>query len=81
MRLCWESALKLNPTTAPSLTVRFVIDPTGHVASVEPLSTNARDPEVDRCVLRAVKALVFPAPEGPGYVTVTYPFIIEITGG
>jgi TonB family protein len=61
--------------------VRFEIGPRGQVVSAERMGESKADPTLERCILDAVKALRFPAPEGGGYVTVTYPFLVHITGG
>jgi TonB family protein len=63
------------------MTVRFEIDPRGRVASADRVGPSTGDAELEHCVLDAVDALVFPAPAGDGYVTVTFPFIIDVSGG
>ena len=37
--------------------------------------------KVEQCVVEAVRRWTFPSPEGGGIVVVTYPFVLEQTGG
>jgi hypothetical protein len=79
VRACFESAVVRNPDCENKIIVRFEIDRRGRVASVKQLGQSRADRQHVRCVLDAVKAMKFPAPEG-GYVIVTYPFMVHWTG-
>lgn len=81
LRNCYEPVVRMHPTRALYIKVRFVIDPHGRVSSAESLSSNSFDADVDRCILDAFRALEFPAPQDAGSVTVTYPLIVDVTGG
>jgi TonB family protein len=81
VRECWERALTRDLNVATRMSVRFVIDPHGRVASAERVGPSTGDPALDQCVLKAVEAFVFPAPSGDGSVTVTFPFIVDTAGG
>jgi hypothetical protein len=80
VRACFESAVVRNPDCERKIVVRFKINRRGRVASVEQVGQNRADREHTQCVLDAVRAMEFPAPEGDGYVIVTYPFYVHWTG-
>lgn len=71
LRLCYENGLRRDPTLQGEVRVRFVIDATGNVTTVQPASSMMKDPAVVACVVRAFQSLSFPAPDG-GIVTVVY---------
>jgi hypothetical protein len=75
-RLCYENGLRVNPTLAGRVTVRFVIDRAGAVSTAANGGSDFTDPAVVSCVVRAFYALSFPQPEG-GIVTVTYPIVFS----
>jgi hypothetical protein len=76
MRSCYEKGLKKNPNLEGKIMVRFVIAADGTVPVAGSKETDLPDPEVVRCVVRAVKSLVFPQPEG-GFVEVKYPIVFN----
>ena len=80
-RLCWEEALKRDPTGGARMGMWFRIAADGSVESVKLLDTTAKDDLLVRCVNAAAKAMKFPPPEGGGHVDVTFPFLIQTTGG
>jgi TonB family protein len=71
-RLCYKDGLRNNPELQGTVTVRFVIDESGAVASVANAGSNLPDASVISCVTRAISSLSFPKPVN-GTVTVTYP--------
>jgi hypothetical protein len=73
-RLCYEAALKTNPTLTGRITVKFVIDRTGAVAAARDGGSDLPDANAVACVVRAFGDLSFPQPEG-GIVTVVYPMM------
>jgi hypothetical protein len=75
-RLCYENGLRVNPTLAGRVTVRFVIGRDGAVSSSANGGSDFTDPAVVSCVVRAFYGLSFPQPEG-GIVTVTYPIVFS----
>lgn len=82
VRRCWEAYLKAHPSSAPRFAVRFVINPKGYVESVEARGTSLDSAEVVQCAVDIVKRLRFPAPRAPpGYLRVTYPFILDVSRG
>ena len=76
-RLCYEEGLRRNPKLEGRVVVKFVIDATGNVKTVDRDAANTlADPGTVACVKRGFTNLSFPAPEG-GIVTVVYPLIFE----
>lgn len=73
MRLCYETALRANPKLAGRASVRFVIGPTGAVASAAPGPTDFAPAALQACLASAFQKMSFPRPEGGGSVTVIYP--------
>ncbi|MBS2013592.1 MAG: AgmX/PglI C-terminal domain-containing protein [Deltaproteobacteria bacterium] len=71
-RLCYENGLRSNPDLAGRVTVKFVIDRKGDVASAADGGSTLPDQAVVGCIVRAIGGVSFPAPEG-GVVTVVYP--------
>ena len=60
--------------------MRFMIDPSGIVKVAVRASSDIPSAKVEGCILDAVKRWTFPAPDGGGLVTVTYPFVLQQTG-
>lgn len=80
LRLCYENGLRVSPSLAGRVSVRFVIDREGNVAGASNGGSDMPDPLVVACVVRAFSGLRFPAPEG-GVVSVTYPVMFSPDGG
>jgi hypothetical protein len=74
-RLCYEGGLRTKPSLEGGVTVRFLIDRSGAVATAADAGSTLADPETVSCVVRAFAGLTFPAPEG-GNVTVVYPLAL-----
>ena len=73
-RLCYENGLKGNPTLQGRVSVKFVIDRNGAVASSGDGGSDLPDTSVVTCVVRGFGNLSFPQPEG-GTVSVVYPIV------
>jgi hypothetical protein len=71
-RLCYENGLRTKPKLQGKISVRFVIDETGAIASVANAGSDLPEAGVVACVTRAFHGMSFPQPEG-GKVTVVYP--------
>jgi hypothetical protein len=78
-RLCYENGLRQHPGLEGRVTVRFVIDTSGAVASAADGGSSLPDPAVVQCVVRGFGNLSFPQPEG-GTVTVVYPIQFSPNG-
>lgn len=71
-RLCYENGLRTNAKLAGRVSVKFVIDRSGAVATAVDAGSTLPDTAVVACVVRSFGNLTFPQPEG-GIVTVVYP--------
>jgi hypothetical protein len=78
-RMCYENALKSNPTLSGRVATRFVISRDGAVASVQDGGSDLPDQSVVQCVVRSFSNLSFPAPKD-GVATVTYPIMFSPGG-
>jgi hypothetical protein len=78
IRFCYEQALQSNPSLIGKIKISFVIAPNGAVSSAAP--SKSLDNDLDACVTRKISQLSFPAPQGGGTVSVTYPFIFQSPG-
>lgn len=72
-RLCFEQGSRSWSIPFARVKVRFVIGRTGAVTSAVVMESTAWEREINSCVLRSVRGLQFPEPEG-GVVDVIYPF-------
>jgi Ca-activated chloride channel family protein len=75
-RLCYESALRNNPSLKGRVAVRFLIGRDGKTSAVGDGGSDLPDGSVVTCVVRAFYGLQFPEPEG-GVVTVVYPIMFS----
>ncbi len=73
-RVCYESALRTNPSLEGRVGVQFVIDRSGAVSVVQDSGSDMPDPAVRSCVVKSFYNLSFPAPDN-GTVTVRYPLV------
>jgi hypothetical protein len=71
-RLCYENGMRTNPNLSGRVSVKFVIDRSGAVATSQDGGSELPDQGVVSCVVRGFSNLSFPQPEG-GIVTVVYP--------
>jgi hypothetical protein len=77
VRKCYDEALVGWPNAQGRVHVRFGIDPTGAVAGVVIERDEPRIEPLGCCIAAAVRSWRFPAPNGGGFVMVTYPFVLE----
>jgi TonB family protein len=81
VRYCYEQVLPRHPSLSGRAVVQFTIGKDGQViASVLQSSTLAM-PNLESCVVNAVKRWPFPAPERGGLTMVSYPFQFAPGGG
>jgi len=59
---------------------KCIIAPTGAVQTAIKASSTVGNPQLEGCIVNAVRRWNFPAPEGGGIVAVTYPFLLQIAG-
>ena len=74
VKSCYEQRLASSPKLAGRVAVKFIISGTGQVQMAAVAETTVEDPEMESCVVEAVKRIRFPRPNGGGIVIVTYPF-------
>ncbi|MBP6218886.1 MAG: TonB family protein [Oligoflexales bacterium] len=74
VRFCYEGLLQRKPGANGKVKMRFVINSTGRVSSVNTESSTIQDNEMKNCLAGAIRKWQFPAPRGGGEVTVNYPF-------
>jgi TonB family protein len=80
VRFCYEQGLQTRPDLQGRVAVRFIIGASGEVRVAAIESSNLNDARVDACITSAVKRWSFPAPDGAGIVSVTYPFMLQQVG-
>ena len=74
-KFCYERKLQLTPELTGKVAVRFTIGADGGVTAASS-SGSMPDQSVHECVVKAIKALKFKAPDG-GVCTVNYPFMFQ----
>jgi hypothetical protein len=73
VRFCYESELRSNPSLEGRVSLQFMVDASGRVATSS--ATGAGMTSVASCVSTAARRWTFPASEGP--TGVTYPFVFN----
>ncbi len=71
---CHEQSLASNPNASGRVIVRFLIGPDGSVQGSSVGSSSYPVASGAQCIASAVRRWQFPAPEGGGVVSVSYPF-------
>ncbi len=77
VRFCYEQGLNSQPDLAGTVSVRWIISPSGSVTTSTVAGSNIGSARVDSCVASAVRRWTFPAPDMGGMVSVTYPFTLR----
>ncbi|MEO7096446.1 MAG: AgmX/PglI C-terminal domain-containing protein [Polyangiales bacterium] len=70
---CFATAVKQNPKLTGTFVYRFTIEATGRVSKAVAALATADSAPVDKCIVAAIKKIVFPKSTGP--TTINYPFI------
>jgi TonB family protein len=81
VRFCYEQELNQRPDLQGRVAVKFIISPTGAVQTAAVAKSTMGNAKVEQCIAKAVRRWTFPSPEGGGIVVVTYPFVLQQTGG
>jgi TonB family protein len=81
VRFCYEQELNARPDLQGRVAVKFIISPTGAVQTAAVDKSDMGNAKVEQCIAQSVRRWTFPAPEGGGIVVVTYPFVLQQTGG
>ncbi|MEM7157159.1 MAG: AgmX/PglI C-terminal domain-containing protein [Myxococcota bacterium] len=77
VRSCYNKGLTKDPTLEGRVAINFVITSAGKVGSSVVEADSMGDPQVAKCIAKAVKRWKFPKPRGGGNVIVTYPFVMS----
>jgi outer membrane biosynthesis protein TonB len=75
VRSCYEQALRLKPTLAGKIAVKFIVGASGDVLQTEIASDTLNDENLKACMLNVVRSWKFPEPKGGGNVSITYPWV------
>jgi TonB family protein len=76
---CYSRELDKDPNLYGKVTVTFTISKEGRVSEALVLNSSMNDMNVESCVLRTIRRINFPRPDGGGEVIVTYPFLFTTT--
>ena len=77
VRFCYERALVTRPELRGRVAVQFLIGPSGAVSQSRVGASSLKSSQLETCIAQAVRRWSFPAPDGGGYVSVSYPFLLE----
>ena len=77
VRECYDAIGRTQPSARGRSAIKFGISPSGAVQTSCLVATDLGAPAVDACVLERALNWRFPAPDGGGWVIVTYPFTFE----
>jgi TonB family protein len=80
IRFCYEDALRQAPDLSGRVSVGFLITPSGLVQTAVIEDSSLGSNAAEQCIAKAVRRWTFSAPEGGGYVRVSYPFVFEAAG-
>ena len=81
VRFCYEQELNSRPDLQGRISIKFIIAPTGAVQNAAVDKSDMGNAKVEQCIAQSVRRWTFPAPEGGGIVVVSYPFVLQQTGG
>ncbi len=79
LRACYERELAIKPTLGGRMTVGFTVARDGSVGQAAITSDSTGSTTLGGCVVRTIRALSFPVPEG-GIVRVSYPITFSDDG-
>ncbi len=71
-KACFNRAVKANPKLTGRFVYTFTIEATGRVSRAAATAGTPESAPVDRCIVAAIKKIVFPTSSGP--TTINYPF-------
>lgn len=74
-KACYDAVTEAHPEAAGKLMVKFGIAPSGRVVTSCLESSALRDAVVERCMVDLPLGWTFPAPQGGGWVVVSYPYV------
>ena len=71
-KACFNRAIKANPKLTGRFVYTFTIEATGKVSRAAATAGTAESAPVDRCIVAAIKKIVFP--KSSSSTTINYPF-------
>jgi len=74
MEICYQKALETKPNIQGKVTLQLVIDSKGQVTKVSLVSSKLKDKNLEQCIIRKIKEVTFPGPEGTDKATVNVSF-------
>lgn len=80
IKFCYERELNKNPNLEGKIVASWVIQGSGDVGTAKASQNTMGNAKVEKCVMRIIKRLRFPQPQGGGQVFVTYPFVFSPSG-
>ena len=80
IKYCYEKELQKDPNLYGKVAIKWIIDPTGSVATASLAQSTMGNSNVVNCILTRVRRWKFPQPKGGGVVQVTYPWIFKSNG-
>jgi TonB family protein len=81
IKFCYERELTKNPNLYGKVTITFTIGGNGRISEAQVMQTTMNNANVEECILRVIRRIIFPQPKGGGQVIVTYPFLFQLAGG
>lgn len=69
--MCFENRLRVRPTLQGRVSIRFVIGRDGAVSHARDADSSLADVTVRTCMIRVVRRLQFPIPEGATVTVLT----------
>jgi TonB family protein len=78
-KYCYSRQLDRDPNMWGKVTVNFTIGKNGRVGEAQVITSSLNNVNVEECVLRTIRRIIFPRPQGGGEVIVTYPFLFTTT--
>jgi outer membrane biosynthesis protein TonB len=81
VKYCYQKELQANPLLQGRLVIQFTIAATGQVVVSRVLSSTLGNAKVEQCIAMAVRRWLFPRPRDRGAVVVTYPLVLNASGG
>ncbi len=75
-RRCYDQSLRTHPGIQGKVTLKFVLTPKGDIkeAFLDKSASDITEPDLETCLVAALKALSFPASTRGMESTVRYPF-------
>jgi len=80
IKYCYQRELNKDHGLYGKISVSFVIVKDGTVKSSVIKTSTMKNRNVEKCVTRVIKRIVFPEPKGDGQVHVSYPFVFNSEG-